>query len=1464
LNSPAGSEPAGVQWTITYTPSDVTAISAVAGASATAAGKTLTCAPSAGALACIVYGINGNTMSNGGVATISLALAPGVGSTAIGVINSSASDAQGNALTVSASGATVSGGPAGTLGVGTLVCAPTSLASGGVSGCTVTLNGTAPAGGASVTLSSDNPNLTTPGSAAVAAGAVSANFNATAGSFSSAQTANVTASLSGISASAAISLTASASSLGTVTCNSTSLPGGGFTRCAVTLASQSQGWDFVTLTSSNPLLSIPNGTMIGPGGTTGGFDVGVAASVPSDQTATITAAFGGASASINLNLTGPTAVTGLSCTPSSLGPNASTTCTVTLNRAAPAGGVNVILSSNNGALTVPASVSVSASATTTTFSATTAGIPSDQPATLTAAYNGSSASALVNLIGGASVSSLSCFPLSLGSNSSGTCTVTLTKVAPTGGVVVALLTNRSAALLVPATVTVPQGANSATFTDTTNTIASDQSATVTANFNSTTATATINLAAGVAVSAISCSPSSLGPNAASLCTVTLSKAAPAGGATVTISSSNPTLTVPASVTIGNAATSSTFGVSTGTFSSAQSAVVSAAFGGATATATITLAAGPPPPISVTCSATTLSGGGFTRCTATLSSQSAGWSFVTLASSTPLLTIPNGTTIGPGGVNGGFDVAVAAVIPIDQTATITASLNGNSGLINLNLTGGATGVSGVSCNPSSLAQNASSTCTVTLTKAAPAAGTTVTLSSSNASLALPASVTVAGNALTANFSAITGAFSGSQSATVTATLGSSSATTSINLTNSVVPSTVTCTQTTLAGNGFTRCLVTLSGQSAGWSSITLASSSGLVTIPSSTTIGPGGTTGGFDLSVAANVPNNQTVTITASWNGASASLNINLTGAGGPGVTSVVCNPSTLLPNSSANCTVTLTGAAPGGGASVTLALVNSVLSAPGSTTVGAGTTTSNFTLQSGNFGNNQTGTVTASYNGSSQSAAITLQATKATPPSLSSISCAPSSITAGASTTCTITMSNTTGGVSVGVSSNAAGVTVPATVSVAAGAATATFNATSMMGVSGPVQISASYGGVTRTFTLTVGNSWGGGDSGAALSSLACPKSLSAGSHGTCRITLDPAKQAGLELRLASSNPSIRVPEHVDAREGQASVDFQVDAVDAGDPVEVSVSLGEKTVRDTLTVAPDNSRKLRVPGPQVVKFGSELRFQVTAADPAATVSTSLLPAGAQFNAATGEFRWTPVSSQIGAYQIPFNAGDASAPVSVQVDSGAPVASAIVNAASRSSNAACATGAMAAITGRWLAGATRVRANGIDVTVLSATENELRILCPDSVAGSELAFVVETDSGISQTVRTTAASAAPGIFSVDGSGLGQAWAVIADSQLVAMVANTQVEAEPAAPGDRVLIYATGVDRLSNITVEFGGARVAPSSITAVPDQPGMFEVAASVPRDLAKGGDVAVSLSGTAADGAVLRTNALSIVVNVTP
>ena len=99
---------------------------------------------------------------------------------------------------------------------------------------------------------------------------------------------------------------------------------------------------------------------------------------------------------------------------------------------------------------------------------------------------------------GVGLSGVSVSPATVLGGVSSTGTVTLDNPAPAGGAVVALTSSHPAAAQVPASVTVPAGATTATFTATTSSVAYDTAVTITALYNSVSRTATLTVRAPAA------------------------------------------------------------------------------------------------------------------------------------------------------------------------------------------------------------------------------------------------------------------------------------------------------------------------------------------------------------------------------------------------------------------------------------------------------------------------------------------------------------------------------------------------------------------------------------------------------------------------------------------------------------------------------------------------------------------------------------------------------------------------------------------------------------------------------------------------------------------------------------------------------------------------------------------------------------------------------------------------------
>jgi Bacterial Ig domain/Malectin domain len=169
-------------------------------------------------------------------------------------------------------------------------------------------------------------------------------------------------------------------------------------------------------------------------------------------------------------------------------------------------------------------------------------------------------------------------------------TVLLSNLAPSGGATVTLSSSNASAASAPASVVVAAGQESASFPITTSSVSTETAVVISGTYPAgTTKTATLTVEPSPTPSSLTLKPSSVAGGQPSSATVMLTGPAPAGGETVTLSSSSTGVaTVPASVTIPEAASSGTFTVTTLTQTGTVSATISASLHGITASAALTV------------------------------------------------------------------------------------------------------------------------------------------------------------------------------------------------------------------------------------------------------------------------------------------------------------------------------------------------------------------------------------------------------------------------------------------------------------------------------------------------------------------------------------------------------------------------------------------------------------------------------------------------------------------------------------------------------------------------------------------------------------------------------------------------------------------------------------------------------------------------------------------------------------
>ena len=175
-----------------------------------------------------------------------------------------------------------------------------------------------------------------------------------------------------------------------------------------------------------------------------------------------------------------------------------------------------------------------------------------------------------------------------GNAATGTVTLSAAPVAP----VTVTLSSASGAVTVPSSVMVAAGATSANFAIATSTVQSQTATSLSASYNSVTKTTTFTVNPQPVVTAtltsLTVSPSNVSGGSPVSATVTLSSAAPVGGAVVTITTLSKLATPPASVTVPAGATSQTFAIPTQSTPRNSSVTIYAKYAGVTQSATFTV------------------------------------------------------------------------------------------------------------------------------------------------------------------------------------------------------------------------------------------------------------------------------------------------------------------------------------------------------------------------------------------------------------------------------------------------------------------------------------------------------------------------------------------------------------------------------------------------------------------------------------------------------------------------------------------------------------------------------------------------------------------------------------------------------------------------------------------------------------------------------------------------------------
>ena len=374
------------------------------------------------------------------------------------------------------------------------------------------------------------------------------------------------------------------------------------------------------------------------------------------------------------------------------------------------------------------------------------------------------------------------------------------------------------------------------------------------------------------LSSLTISPEAIPGGQSTTGLVTLTAAAPPGGAVVILDSSNPDIAfTPDSVTVSEGVTSTTFSIQTNGVNQSTTVKLSA-FYGVVRSATVAVLA---PVAGLMFDPYTLVGGGSTTGTVVLAEPApAGGALVTLSSrETNVVQVPASVTVLEGAQTAEFDVTTK---PVGANSGGRVSAFYNGGIAWGSLTVMAPSLVTFTVESPTVKAGSASVGTITLDGPAPTNGRTIGLSSSNAAVAsVPTSVVVPAEARSVSFYISTGNVTQTTLATLTATAGAVSTSVTVAVAPVVLIGLALNSTTVVGGNAASGTVTIDSPAPAGGIVVALSSSAPKVaSVPTTVTIPAGARTASFPVSTT-RVTRSSTVVITSTYNsnGATATLTV---------------------------------------------------------------------------------------------------------------------------------------------------------------------------------------------------------------------------------------------------------------------------------------------------------------------------------------------------------------------------------------------------------------------------------------------------------------------------------------------------------------------------------------------------------------------------------------------------------------
>jgi hypothetical protein len=493
-----------------------------------------------------------------------------------------------------------------------------------------------------------------------------------------------------------------------------------------------------------------------------------------------------------------------------------------------------------------------------------------------------------------------------------------------------------------------------------------------------------------------------------LVAVQLTAAVPVGGATISLSSSNPdALPVPATIAMPGNTAWTQFQVQAGQVTAPTPVTLTATLNSASAFAQFTLQ--PPSLKSLTISPATISGGAQPQGIVMLNGQApAGGAVVSLSSNSAMVSPPAAVTVAPGSFSASFPIPTSGVTA-NTTATVTASYNGVASQAQVTLTPQQPPLS-LTLSPTSTTGTGGGSSAVVTIASASSTDEVLQVASSNPSIAsVPNGVTIPAGSTTGGFNIFTTSVSVQTVVTISVSGGGVTKTASLTVNPDAAP-----TPTPQPAPAAPALLSPASNARVAqpinfdWSDVSGATSYEIQIDDSNNFTAPLtlSQTVGVSQATITGLPAQRLFWRVRAFNSAgvagpfSVSRRFTAQEASTPttaSLSAVSVSPTSVVGGTSAQGTITLTSAAPSGGAVVTLNSANtSVVSVPASVTVAAGALSATFGVNTSTVTANTAVTVTATFGGVSRTTTLTVTPASSTPPPSGSPLPAPSLISPAA------------------------------------------------------------------------------------------------------------------------------------------------------------------------------------------------------------------------------------------------------------------------------------------------------------------------------------------------------------------------------------------------------------------------------------------------------------------------------------